>query len=181
MVMLEVPMWRTSPRWTSSSKLAPGAHVALVNVGDGVGVAGADIAMRRMMVGKRPVNEIEVEIVELEVTKRLLAGGDYVLFSVLVVPELGRDPELFTLDAGTHDELKRLTDQVFVAVDGGAVEVAIAERGGVRNCGGNRGMRNVVGAEGTEANGGHECAGAKAALRNAGGVDGIGSGKHEVG
>jgi len=43
--------------------------------------------MRRMMIGKRPVNEIEVEIVELEVAKRLFTGGDYILFSMLVVPE----------------------------------------------------------------------------------------------
>ena len=124
-------MWRTKSHVHKRFKLSPSAHVALVNIGDRVGIAGADIAMRRMMIGKRPVNEIEVEIVEPEVVKGFLAGGDNVSFSVPVVPDLGCDPKLVTFDAGAHDVLKRLTDQVFVAVDGGAVEVAIAERRGV--------------------------------------------------
>ena len=63
-----------------------------MDVGNRVGIARADVAMWRMMIGKRPVDEIEIEIVELKVAKGLFAGWNYILFGVLVVPELGSNP-----------------------------------------------------------------------------------------
>ena len=161
-------------------KLAPGTHIALVYVGDGVGIASADVAMGRMVVGERPVDEIEVKVVELEVAQGLFAGGDDVIFVMLVVPELGGDPELFALDAGAHDLLEGFTYKVFVAVDGGAVKVAIAEGSGVEHGGGYCGMRDMIGAKCSEADGGHFCAGPELAVRNGCGVDGVCCGKYHV-
>ena len=66
--------------------LAPGLHVALMNVGLGVGAARGNIAVRRMEVGKRPMDQVEIEILEAKVGKRLAAGGDDIVFAVLVIP-----------------------------------------------------------------------------------------------
>ena len=71
------------------------------------------------------MNQVQVEIVQLQVFERLLAGGNHVLFIVLVVPQLRSDPQVFALDAGLHGFAERLPDQMLVAVDGGAVDVAI--------------------------------------------------------
>ena len=70
----------------------PGAHVALMDVGSGMGVAHADVAARRMMVGKRPVDEEKVQILQVQIVERLSAGADHILRRVHVVPELGGDP-----------------------------------------------------------------------------------------
>jgi hypothetical protein len=77
-------------------QLAPGAHVALVDVWNGVWIAGTNITVRRMVIGKWPMDEIEVEVVELEVMEGPFASGNDVFFCMFVVPELGCDPKLFT-------------------------------------------------------------------------------------
>ncbi len=58
---------------------------------------------------------------------------------VAVVPDFGRDPQVLAPDAVRHDGVKRRANQRFVAIDAGAVKVAIADGGGV-----NHGARNLV-------------------------------------
>jgi hypothetical protein len=41
-----------------------------------------------MEVGERPVHEVEIEIVEAADRRAIAAGGDDVVFAVLVVPQL---------------------------------------------------------------------------------------------
>ena len=67
---------------------SPGVHVVVVDVGFGVGAAGRDVTVRRVEVGKGPVDEVEIEVVELEIAEGLFAGGDGVV--VAVVPDLWR-------------------------------------------------------------------------------------------
>ena len=68
------------------------------------------------------MHQVGVEVVEAQVGEGLPAGRDDVAGSVLVVPELGGDPELI---AG--EPLEDTADLRLVFVDGGAVEVPVAD------------------------------------------------------
>ena len=67
------------------------------------------------------------------------------------------------MDAG---DLDGRADDVFVTVDGGAIEMTIAGFDGAGDGGGDLGRGNLVGPEGAEADGGHAGAGVECALRN---------------
>ena len=64
----------------------------------------------RMAIRERPMNEIEAEIVQLQIFERLFAGGNHVLFFVLVVPQLRRDLQVFAADASLPRLLEGLPD-----------------------------------------------------------------------
>ena len=54
-------------------------------------------------------------------------GMNFVL-AVLVIPELGGNPEIFAPKARREQALQHLTDMVFVAVDRCTVKVAVSNR-----------------------------------------------------
>ena len=95
--MFDVPIFRTNPRSIEFFHLSPGAHVVLVDVGNGMWVARGHVAAEGMVVGKRPVDEVKIEVVHLKVSQRLLARSDYVIFAMLIVPKLGGDPNLIAV------------------------------------------------------------------------------------
>ena len=142
-----------------------------MDIGPGVGVAGVDAHPRRMEVGEGPVDQVQVQVVEPEVPERLLAGRLDV--AVPVVPQLGGDPELLTPDPAAHDLPEAPADELLVSVDGGAIEVTVADRGGAEHRLRDGLAREAVGAEGSEADGRHPRARAEHPRRNRGGVDPI--------
>ena len=66
---------------------------------------------------------------------------------------------------------KREANAIFVAVDGGAIEVPVADGGGALDGRGDFVRRDVVGAEGAEADGGHAGAGVESSLGDERGID----------
>ena len=74
------------------------------------------------------MDEVEVEVVGAEVGEGLPAGALHVLRVVLVVPQLGGDEELPPGHPRGGDARSNLR---LVAVDGGAVEMAISLPEGV--------------------------------------------------
>jgi hypothetical protein len=127
MVMFDVPMWRVKPEIHQLFHLPPGAHEILVDVGPRVRAARFHGASGRMEVGKRPVDQVHVEVVEPQVGERLPAGRDHVALGMLVVPELGDDPQIFAPQAAAERRGERVSDTRFVAVDRSAIDVAVAD------------------------------------------------------
>ena len=152
--------------------LPPRLHEVLVDVGAGVGTARTDVAPRRMEIGERPVDQVHVQVVELQVGERLAEGRDDVGFGVLVVPELAGDPQLLARDAARDDLLQNEANSIFVAIDAGAIEVAVAHGGGALDGRGDFVRGDVVAAEGAESDGRHAGAGVESSLGDEGGVDG---------
>lgn len=77
--------------------------------------------------GDRPVDEVEVEVVELQLGECVIEGLLDVLRAVGVVPQLGGDEEILTLDAKVLDALvKALGDLLLVLVDLGQIQMAVA-------------------------------------------------------
>ena len=70
------------------------------------------------------------------------------------------------------DLLQSEADAIFVAVDAGAIEVAVADGGGALDGCGDLFGRDVVAAEGAEPDGGHAGAGVESSHGDEGGVDG---------
>jgi hypothetical protein len=70
----------------------------------------------------------ELTKVELQVLERFFAGGNDILLTVLVIPQLRGDPQLFSLDPLLHHFAQRLADQGFILVDRRAVDVPVANR-----------------------------------------------------
>ncbi len=64
-----------------------------------------------------------------------------------------------------------MADGVFVAVDGGTIQMPVAGFEGSCDSGGDLFGGNLIGAEGAKADGGHGGAGAECALRNQGRLD----------
>ena len=117
------------------------------------------------------MDEIEVEVVEAQVGERLAAGSDDVVLAVLVVPQLGGDPELFAFDSSAEDLLKGGADGAFVAVDGCAIEVPVAECGCAFDRIGHLAGADAIGSEGTQADSRHGRARRKPPFRNDRGID----------
>jgi hypothetical protein len=73
------------------------------------------------------VDEKEVELLETEVGERFFASGTHVLGFVVGVPELAGDPEVIAgAKPGGDGGSDTLADEGFIAVVGGAIEVAVA-------------------------------------------------------
>ena len=157
--------------------LPPRLHVVGVDVGAGIGTARADVASRRVEIGERPVHQVHVQVVELQVGQRLAAGRDDVRLGVLVVPKLAGDPKLLARDAARHDLTQGEADAVFIAIDPGAIEVAIAHLGGAFDRRRDLFRGDVVAAESAQSDGRHAGAGVQSSLGNECGVDR--SGIHE--
>ena len=99
---------------------------AAVDLGSAVGFLREHIVA---LANKRSwvVDEVEIEVVELEVSEGLAAGGLDVVGVVVSAPELGGDPKLLTLDnTAGEDVMEGLANALFVAIALGAIDVAIA-------------------------------------------------------
>ena len=99
---------------------------------DGAGTAGllnllqCLPALDELVVGRgRPVDQIEVDLVEAELLEALLERVEGRLGALAVVPELGGDEQLGAVDARGG---QRLAHALFVAVNGGGVDVAVTHR-----------------------------------------------------
>src|SRR5699024_10576630 len=91
----------------------------------GEGLPGLD----RIVVGRgRPVDEVEVDVVEAELLEALAERTLGLLGPVAIVPQLGRDEELITGDAGLRDGAAHA---LLIAVDSGGVDVAVADFEGI--------------------------------------------------
>ena len=73
-------------------KLPPGFYVVVMDVRLGIGRTGRNIAFRRMEIGKRPVDQVEIEILQPQLAQRLFAACNNILRRMFVVPELGSNP-----------------------------------------------------------------------------------------
>ncbi len=58
--------------------------------------------------GHRPVEEVEVHVVEPELLTALLEGAQCLLVAVIADPQLGRDEQLIPVDAAAADALADL-------------------------------------------------------------------------
>ncbi len=72
----------------------------------------------------RPVDEVQVDVLEAEPLERRVHRGEGLLRALVVVEQLRRDEELVARDAGVGD---RLADAFLVAVDRRGVDVAVAD------------------------------------------------------
>ena len=149
--------------------LPPGAHVVFVDVRLGVRIARAHVASRRVVVRKRPVHQVKIEILEAQIFERLLARSAQVI--VLVVPHLRRDPKLLALVARAKQLCKSRADAFLVAINRRAVKVPVADGGRVAHSIGHRFMRNAIRSEGPQANGRHARAACQNPLRHCRRID----------
>ena len=68
-VIFEVPIFFTRPSFNETFHLTPGLHIVFMNVRPCIRTAGRNITLWRMIIRKRPVNKIEVEIFYLKISK----------------------------------------------------------------------------------------------------------------
>src|ERR1039458_8751534 len=125
--------------------------------------------IRVMTVPLRP--SVVFKVVELQVGQRLAEGRDDIGFRVLIVPELAGDPELLAGDAAGDDLAQGEANAVLIAIDAGAIEVAVADGSGAFDGGGDLAGGDVVAAEGAQSDGRHPGAGVESSLGNERGVD----------
>jgi hypothetical protein len=71
------------------------------------------------------VDEVQVEVLEAELSKAVIKGGSDVLGSVLRVPELGGDEDVLALDALAESSLEGVGNLLLVAVDLGEIDVLV--------------------------------------------------------
>lgn len=105
--------------------------------------------------GNGPVDEEEIDIVELHPLEGVLNGPEDVIVTVQVVPDLGGHEDVRTLDGGVGSEeiADSITHLVLIHVEPGAVQVTVAS---VESAG-DGGVGLALGAltgEGTETNSG---------------------------
>jgi hypothetical protein len=72
----------------------------------------------------RPVDQVEIDVVETQAGEAALAGRQRVVVALLVVPQLGGDEELVARDAACSD---RSADAVLVAVHRGGVDATVPD------------------------------------------------------
>jgi len=105
------------------------------------------------------VDQIKIEVVELEILERFMKRGDDILLGMLVIPQLGSDPEVFPVHAIIHELFECRTDEMLVAVNSRAIKVPVTEMSGFQHRFRDRFTSDRVGAKRAEANCGHACAG----------------------
>ena len=74
--------------------------------------------------GHRPVDQVQIDVLQLEPLEARLARPLGLLVAVVVVPALGRDEDLLAIESRGVD---RLADGALVAVSRGRVDVAVAD------------------------------------------------------
>ena len=101
---LETPIVRARPSLVDAFEGAPGVDEAV-------------------LAGHRPVDQVEVDVVEAEPAEARLEGRQRRLVALLGVPQLGGDEEVLAGESRGGD---RRADALLVAVGGGGVDMAVA-------------------------------------------------------
>ncbi|KAJ8921954.1 hypothetical protein NQ315_008588 [Exocentrus adspersus] len=79
-----------------------------------------------------PVHQVQVDVVQAEVTQRFLASRNYLVPGMEEVPKFGHDEEFFACHSFVFDFFfYGSADFFFVSVDPGAVYVAVSDTDGV--------------------------------------------------
>ncbi len=162
------------PHLDEALHLPPSAHVLGMDVGPRAGVARVHIAPRGMVVREGPVDQVHVQSVQPQVVQAAPASRQDLLVAMAVVPELRGDEHLVAGHPSPLYGLQRGADVRLIAVDGGAVEVPVADL-----CGGQHPLRDgvgvvVVGTERPQPNGRHPGARRQSAVGDALRVHAIG-------
>jgi len=66
--IFEVPIMAHQAHVDQLLHLAPGLHVVFVDVRLGLGTARGHVTLRRMKIRKRPVNKIQIKIVQAKIS-----------------------------------------------------------------------------------------------------------------
>src|SRR5690625_4508483 len=74
------------------------------------------------LLGDRPVDQVQIQVVQAQTLEGGLAGGDRVLEAVVVVPQLGGHEHLLAWEPGLTD---RASDALLVGVQLGGVDVTV--------------------------------------------------------
>lgn len=86
--------------------------------------------------GNGEMDEVEVEVVEAELSQAVVESCRYVLWTVLRVPELGCDEDVLTLEARdltTKGLLEGFRNLLLVAIDLGEIQMTVANLEGLKN------------------------------------------------
>jgi len=70
------------------------------------------------------VNQVEVDVLKLKLLKGCTEGTLNIVFMRL--PQLSGNKDFFALDSRSPHLLKGFTDDIFVAIDSGGVDVSVA-------------------------------------------------------
>ena len=83
----------------------------------------------------RPVNEVEIDVFKTQTSQGVVAGPQDILVTVKVVPDLGGDEQVLSLDGGIllQELLDALPDLVLVEVVPGTVQMPVACTEGVED------------------------------------------------
>lgn len=107
-----------------SLHLLPGGHIRVMDIARGIAMALGYVGTSRMMIRERPVHQVQIEIVELEIPQALFTRCFDLV--VHVVPHLRGDPQLVSVDASRFRRRQARADQVLVAIDRSTIEVAVS-------------------------------------------------------
>ncbi len=106
--------------------LPPGVHKLLQGKRPGIRVTGIPVAPRRMVIGKRPVDKIQVQAGKPQIRQTLPAGLQHLSFPMHVVPYLGGDKQLFPLHHLFREKpLQNPADTFFILINRRAVNQTI--------------------------------------------------------
>src|ERR1035437_6754656 len=121
-----------------------------------------------MVIGERPVYKIQVNIFELKILKRFLAGNENISLAVHVIPNFRCDEKFFALHDTVYNCLgKNTADKVLVAIYSGTVKHAVTAANCACNSIGNFGCSKSVGTKCTHTYAGYLLAGCKSFLWDA--------------
>lgn len=96
------------------------------------------VNVRSLVKSDGEVNEVEVEVVEAELSQAVVESWRYILGAVLRVPQLGCNEDILTLEAGylaTKGLLERSRNLLLVSVDLGKIQVAVSSLEGLKDSG----------------------------------------------
>jgi len=90
-----------------------------------------------------------------KIGERLLTGGNYVVFTVFVVPQLGGDPEFIAAQPAAQQFQQNVPNPVLIAIHRCAIEVPVADARGVSHRLSYGIVRNMVRTERSQADRGY--------------------------
>lgn len=96
------------------------------------------VDIRSLVKGDGEVDQVQVKVVEAELSQAVVESCWYVLRAVLRVPELGGDENILALEArhlATESLLERTRNLLLVAVDLCEIQVAVASLEGLEDSG----------------------------------------------
>jgi hypothetical protein len=94
-----------------------------------MGIARAYIDALLVVIGEWPVDEVKIEVIQTQVAQRFARAG--VGVAVTVIPNLTGDPEFFATDSFGEYTSQGDPNFAFVAVDAGAINMAVTSQDGL--------------------------------------------------